>query len=230
MTGFLSQDAVTYEVREQITFAMLPAHDYGVAGSCVTQTGIEPASDYAQGGSGRGTAMGLGIGGRIGLQHILSPPEERTPTWWGLRIGAGLDLGLMYAHVDTGIADPSGQLCNHLKSAGTTVNYQGSTVLLAQASVLLGAQMGFGSEHDDGAWHGVVLGVAWAPAVTWFKPWVRDSDAAASLLGLELTVDFATIAKGAERTSGKRLALVVMMPVQDRGPVVVTGGFGVVWY
>jgi hypothetical protein len=229
MTGGL-HDAVTYEVREQVTFALLPTHDYGVSGQCITDTGTERASIYAQGGSGRGTAMGIGLGGRIGLTHVLTPPEERTPTWWGLRVGAGLDLGLLYGNVDTGIPDATGSLCARLKNDGVAVGYQGSTVFVGQLSVLFGAQMGLGSESDDGAWKGVVLGAAWAPAVTWFKPWVAEGDVAGSLLGTELTVDFATIAKGEQRESGKRLSLFVMLPTQDHGPVVVTGSFGVVWY
>ena len=223
------QDDVTFELRQLVTFALLPAHDYGVSGTCSTGTGVEPASIYAQGGSGRGNGFGAGVGGRVGFTHLVSPPGEGL-TWWGVRAGAGLDLALMYATVDTGIGDTSGQLCARLKADGTQVGYQGSSVLLGQASVLLGAQMGMGSRGDDGAWHGLVLGAAWAPAMTWFKPWVSGGDVTASPLGTELTVDFATLARGTAKESGKRVALFLLLPTQDHGPLVVTASFGVVWF
>jgi hypothetical protein len=225
-----AQDAVTYEIREQIAFALMPIRDYGVNGMCSTGTGVAPGSVFAQGGSGRGTGLGAGLGGRVGYLHLVSPPAERANTWWGLRVGAGLDLGLMYANVDTGIPDVTGQLCARLKTDGTQVGYQGSSVLLAQLSVLFGGQMGLGNIADDGAWHGVILGAAWAPALTYFKPWVSDGEGGASYLGTELTLDFATIAKGTAKESGKRVALYVLLPSQDHGPVVVTASFGVVWY
>jgi hypothetical protein len=225
-----AQDTVTYEVREQITFALLPTHLYGVNGTCSTGTGTAPASVYDPGGSGRGNGAGAGVGGRIGFQHVVTPPTEHSQTWWGLRMGAGLDLDMLYAKVDTGIPDVSGQLCERIRGDAPQVGYQGSSVLLTQMSVLFGAQMGAGSIGDDGVWHGLILGAAWAPAVTWTKPWVANGDLGASILGTELTLDFATLTKDTLRESGKRVALYFLLPTQDRGSVVVTASFGVVWF
>ncbi len=221
---------VRYEVREEVTAALLPAHDYGVTGMCATGTGLAPASDFAQGGSGRGEGFGAGVGGRIFYRDADMAAPRQGSTWWGLRLGAGLDLNLLYAKVATGIPDMSGKLCARVRSDGAGVQYAGSSVLLAQIPILFGAELGVGSSAEDASWHGMVLGAAWAPALSYFQPWAGTAALSASYLGTELTLDFAIVRNGAARAAGKRAAVFLLLPVREEGPLVLTLSFGAVWY
>jgi hypothetical protein len=224
----LADGAVSFEVREQLAAAMLPAHHYDVTGSCATGTGLAPASVYAQPVSARGNAFGAGVGGRVGYRIASARQGDGNSTWWGLRLGAGLDLDLLYGHVDTGIGDLSGTLCARIKSDGVQPSFQGSSVFLAQISAFVGGEVGLGKLGDDSSWHGVVLGAGLAPAIAVFKPWVSDVEVDGGLLGLELTVDFATLTAGAPREAGKRVAIFLLLPSHDDGPLVVTASFGLV--
>lgn len=221
-------DAVRYEVREQLTGALLPSHGYGVSGVCATGSGVVPASIYAHGGSGRGAGMGIGVGGRVAYHHPLTTPKARGTTWWGLRFAAGLDLNLLYAKVDVGIPDVAGQLCARVKSDGTDVQYKGSTVLLLQLPAFVGAELGLGARGANE--HEIVLGVGWAPAITYLQPWVTSGDLTAGLLGTEITVDFVGPSDGDRHPTTKRAAVFLLLPVKDQGPVIMTVSFGVVWY
>jgi hypothetical protein len=176
--------------------------------------------------------MGAGVGGRIFYQDAATPqpPRESGGSWWGLRVGAGLDLDLLYAKVPTGIADMSGKLCARVKSDGAEVQYAGSSALLLQVPIFIGAELGLGASDEGANWHGIVLGAAWAPALTFIKPWATGGDLNASYLGTELTVDFATVHPGPSREAGKRAAVFLLLPVRDDGPVVLTLSFGAVWY
>jgi hypothetical protein len=223
---------IRYEVREEISGAIFPSHNYPVTGMCATGTGLAPASIFAQGGSGRGEGLGAGVGGRIFYQDAATPrpSPEGGSTWWGMRVGAGLDLDLLYGKVPTGISDMSGKLCARVKSDGADVQYAGSSVLLLQMPIIFGAQLGLGASDESANWHGIVLGAAWAPGLTYIKPWGTGGDLNASYLGTELTVDFATIHAGPSREPGKRAAVFLLLPVRDDGPVVLTFSFGAVWY
>jgi hypothetical protein len=147
-----------------------------------------------------------------------------------MRVGAGLDLDLLYAKVPTGIGSMAGKLCARVRSDGANVQYEGSSVLLLQVPIFFGAELGLGSTDENATWHGIVLGAAWAPALTYFKPWSTEGDLNASYLGAELTIDFATVHPGPTREAGKRAAVFLVLPVRDDGPVVLTLSFGAVWY
>ena len=220
--------ALVYEVREEIAGALMPAHDYAVTGECATGSGLAPGSIYAQGQTGRGAGLGAGIGGRAGYLLAVNPPTAGQSSWWGVRLQAGLDMGLMYARVDTGMPDVTGQLCAQVESNGARVQYRGSTVFYAQFSAAVGAQFGFGDGGRADAWHGLVFGAAIVPAVTYLNPWVADSSLDGSFLGTELTLDFARMAYGTAQEDAKRVSLFLLLPPEDRGTTVVTLSFGVV--
>ncbi len=222
--------ALVYEVREQVDGALLPAHEYAVTGQCATGTGLAPGSVYAQGQTGRGAGLGAGIGGRAGYLLAMTPPAPGQSSWWGLRFVGGLDLGLLYGRVDTGLPDVSGQLCAQVESGGAKVQYRGSTIFLAQFSASFGAQVGFGGTSDSEGWHGLVLGAAIVPTLTYLNPWVADSSLGFSFLGTELTLDFATLASGTAQEDAKRVSLFLVLPPEDHGPMVATVSFGVVWH
>lgn len=222
--------SVIYEVREQLDGALLPVHDYPVSGECATGTGVAPASVYSQGGSGRGAGLGAGVGARVAYLAAVSPPAVGRSFWWGIRAAAGLDLALLYARVDTGLPDVSGQLCERLKDDGVGVQYRGSTVLMTQLSITLGAQLGLGETTASDGWQGIVLGAALVPAVTYLQPWVAGGSVDGSFVGMELTLDFAKVANGTAQESGKRVALFLSLPTEDQGPMFTTLSFGVVWF
>jgi hypothetical protein len=218
-----------FEVREHVDGALLPAHDYGVAGQCATGSGVAPGNIYAQGQSGRGAGLGAGLGGRAGMLIAMSPPTPGQSSWWGLRIVGGLDLALVYARVDTGMPDVTGQLCARLETQGASVQYRGSTVLMGQLSAGFGAHLGLGDASRSDAWHGVVLGAALVPTLTYLQPWVTAATVDGSFLGIELTLDFATMQFGTAEESAKRLALFLLFPPEDKGPMTAQLSFGIVW-
>jgi hypothetical protein len=220
---------VTYDVRQQVTGVLLPSRDFAVTGSCATGTGLAPASVYAPGGSGRGSGLGVGIGGRVAYQDATSAPQGRSASWWGFRVGAGLDIALLYAKVPTGIPDMTGKLCARVKSDGAEVQYAGSSVLLLQIPVFVGAMLGLGTGAEKEIWRGIVLGAAWAPTLTYLKPWVATDSLDASFLGMELTLDFATVRRDSGHEAGKRAALFLLLPARQNGPAVLTLSFGAVW-
>jgi hypothetical protein len=226
-----SDGNVSYEIREQVTAVVLPGHDYDVTGKCATGTGLAPASVFAPGASGRGWGLGAGVGGRLGYQRPARPPNHDGSTWWGFRGGGGLDLAFFYGNVPTGIADMSGMLCERVKANGAQVEYKASSVLLVQASLFAGAELGLGTAGADGSWRGVVLGAALAPAINFLQPWVTRGDFDGSYLGTELTLDFASWHPGPEpQDPAKRISLFILLPPQHNGPVIFTLGFGAVWY
>jgi hypothetical protein len=225
-----ADDTVTYEIREQITGALLTSHDYGVSGTCATGSGTVPASIYAQGGSGRGKALGPGVGGRVFYSNLAAPPIERSSTWWGFRMGIGLDIDLLYGRIDTGIPDMTGKLCARVKSDGADVQYRGSSVLFLQLPAFFGAEMAFNNTvHEDGSRHSIVLAAGWAPAMILSVPWVAKPDFDGSFLGTEVTLDFATWRPAPEHQERKRASIFLLLPPQDHGPAVITLSFGAVW-
>jgi hypothetical protein len=159
----------------------------------------------------------------------MSPPTPGQSSWWGLRVVGGLDLALVYARVDTGMPNVTGQLCARLENEGASVQYRGSTVLMGQLSASLGAHLGIGDASQADAWHGVVLGAALVPTITYLQPWVADATVDGSFLGIELTVDFATMPYGTAEESAKRVALFLLFPPEDKGPMTAQLSFGVVW-
>jgi hypothetical protein len=227
--GARADDAVTYEIRQQITGALLPTHGYDVTGSCATGTGLAPASVYASGSSGHGEGLGVGVGARLGYEYTAASASGAGVRWRGFRVGGGLDLALLYGSVPTGMPSVSGDLCARVKNDGVQVQYQGSSMLLAQVPLFLGVEVGMGADEGNTGSHGVVFGAAWAPALTYVKPWVVDGDVSASYLGAELTLDFGTMRQGDSREASKRIAVFLLLPPDSSGPAVLTVSFGAVW-
>jgi hypothetical protein len=170
------------------------------------------------------------VGGRAFYRDAPRPPAgSGNSTWWGVRVGGGLDVDLLYAKVPLGIPDMSGKLCQSVKSEGAQVQYGDSSVLLLQIPATMGGELGLGSTDGTATWHGIVLGAAWAPTLTVLQPWITGGDVSASYLGTELTVDFASLDPTGDRISSKRLAAMLILPVRENGPLVLTLSFGAVW-
>ncbi len=213
-----------YELREELTGVLLPGHRDAVAGKCATGTGAAPAAAYA-GEVGVGMGLGAGLGMRAFYQDARARSNASEWSWWGLRLGAGLDANLLYAKVP---ANPSKRLCLDVERTGSDVQYQDSSVLLVQVPLLLGAEVGLGNP-SGASWEGVVLGWAWAPTLTVVKPWIAPADFEVSCLGTELTLDFGAT-RGVGAHEGKRVAVFLLLPVLDGAPTVLTLSFGAAWY
>jgi hypothetical protein len=125
--------------------------------------------------------------------------------------------------------DLSGTLCAHDQHDTVDVRYQGSALVLAQIPLFLGPQFGVGAGGGRVEWNGVVLGVAWAPAVTYVQPWHDSGILDMRLLGTELTLDFASLHPGTAREASKRIAAYLLFPADSRGPIILTVSLGVVW-
>jgi hypothetical protein len=217
---------IHYEVREEAVGVLIPSHRDAVSGDCATGTGDGPAAEYVHGGTGSGWGLGAGLGGRAYYQDPSAHANPREPIWWDLRLGAGLDVDLLYAKVPT---ITQGKLCALVAQAGADVRYEDSSVLLVQVPAVVGAEMGLRT-RDDATWHGIVLGWAWTPALTILKPWVTDGYVGASLLGTELSLDLAMARGVAAQEAIKRLAVFLVLPMTEDGPATMTLSFAGVWY
>jgi hypothetical protein len=224
-----AQGAMTYEVRDEIAGMLFPTQDYPIKGSCATGSGVAPASLYASGSSGRGFGLGAALGLRAGYQIVINTPDGSGRTWWGGRVGLGLDIGLLYTRTPSGLTDTSGELCARIRSDGSQVQYQSSSMLLAQFPFFIGTQFGVGTQGGGDDWRGVVLGAAWAPAITYLKPWDAGGQLNLDLFGTELTLDFASLRNGTPNEAAKRIALYLLVPVENRA-VTAFLSFGLVWH
>jgi hypothetical protein len=221
----LAEGGIGYELRQEITGVLIPSHPYAVSGSCASGTGPAPASGYVHGRTGSGSGIGGGLGGRAFYEEAPGHPNALASTWWGLRVGAGLDVDLLYAKVPT---DTSGRLCPLVTRPGADVQYVDSPVLLLQIPAILGGELGLRTGESP-IWRGIVLGWAWAPALTILKPWVTNGRLDVSVLGSELTMDFAAGRGTVPQEAGKRVAVFLLLPTTDGGPAVMTLSFGGVW-
>jgi hypothetical protein len=224
-----AQGRPVFEFRQELAGVLMPSNNYKVSGACATGDGLAPASLYAPGENARGVGIGAGVGVRVGYQYVVSPPTGTRPTWWGFRLGLGFDLALLYTRVPAGMPDLSGTLCAHDQHDTVDIRYQGSALVLAQIPLFLGPQFGVGAGGARTEWNGVVLGAAWAPAVTYVQPGLEGGILDMRLLGTELTLDFASLHPGTVHEASKRIAAFLLFPAAARGPMILTVSFGVVW-
>jgi hypothetical protein len=221
----LAEGGIGYEFRQEIAGVLIPSRPYAVAGTCASGTGPAPASGYVHGATGSGWGIGGGLGGRAFYEEAPGHPNPLASTWWGLRLGAGVDVDLLYAKAPT---DTPGRLCRLVARPGAAVQYKDSSVLLVRIPVLFGAELGLRTGEGPN-WRGMVLGWAWAPAFTMLKPWTTVGHLEGSVLGSELTMDFAAERGLVPWEAGKRVAVFLLLPTGDSGPAVMALSFGGVW-
>jgi hypothetical protein len=223
---------LSYELHADLTSVFFRTQSFPVTGTCLTGTGIAPVSVYGQTSNGRGVGEGPAIGASASYMHFVMPKATGDSPWWALRAGGGIDLGVLYGNVPTGVTPVAGDLCPKFEKATHDVDYGDGPLLLFQVPFHLGVQMGLGNFHDGYAWRGIVLGAGWAPTFTYLKPSGVGGHGHVSLAGMELSLDFTTLYG---RTDGHpqrhiRFSALLLPATESGAPFMMTFAFGAVWY
>ena len=224
---------LTYELRVAITGIVLPTRKFELSGECATGSGLAPASMYGQFATDSGRAAGGGVGARLGYMYLSRIEPDGASTWWSLRAGAGLDLQVLHSQLPVGLEEIKGELCSRVVRTRHQVVTRSSSLVLAHVPLTFGAQLGLGGFDDGMVWRGVVLGAAWAPSYVQIWPWVGDASSHVNPLGLELTIDLATIHATSKRRSTEpqlRFSLYLAPSLDASQPTIGMLGFGPTWY
>ena len=222
-----------YELRVAITGILLPSRKFELSGECATGTGLAPASMYGQFATDSGRAAGGGVGARLGYMYMSHIEPEGTTSWWSMRAGAGLDLQILHSQIPVGLKEVNGELCSRVVRTRHEVETRSSSLVLAHVPLTFGAQLGLGGFDEGMVWRGVVLGAAWAPSYVQIWPWVGDSSSHFNPLGLELTLDLATIHATTTKRSLEpqfRFSLFLGPSLDASQPTIGMLGFGPAWY
>jgi hypothetical protein len=224
--------SASYELRAELTGVFYPTQSFPVLGTCETGTGVVPVSVYGRTSGGPGIGGGPSFGARAAYMHFFLPKRRGDSPWFALRFGAGLDFGIPYGHVATGVAPASGDLCAKFEKDAHAVDYADDAMLMLQAPLNAGVHVGIGGYRSQTSWRGIVLGVAWTPTFDLIKPWTQDARPSVSWLGVELTLDFTTLDTRVDHTPQQQLRLSIMLlpGMQQGAPFIATLGLGAAWY
>ena len=224
---------LTYELRVSVTGVLLPSKTFGLSGECATSSGFAPASMYGQLATDSGRGAGGGVGGRLGYAYLSRIEPDGASSWWSLRAGAGLDLQVLHSQVPIGIKAVNGELCSLVARTAHEVETRSSGLLMAHVPLTFGAQVGLGSFEDGIVWRGIVLGAAWSPSYLQIWPWIGDASSYFNPLGIELTLDLATMHATSKKRSPEaqfRVSLFLAPSLDVTQPTVGMLGFGPAWY
>lgn len=216
-----------------LTGVILPRETFELRGQCATGSGFAPAEIYGQTADDRARGFGGGAGVRVSYMYMSRlDPTTGSRAWWGLRLGLGLDLHLVYADTPIGIAPQDGGLCSSLAKTSHPVEHAGRPLAIATIPLHLGGYVGLGS-FGGWSWRGAVLGVAWAPASTHVGLFADAGWSRFNYLGFELTLDLVTLHARTPRDrpgAHTRISAFFAPPPDQTHPVVATLGVGATWY
>lgn len=229
-----SGGGMSYELRIEVSGVLLPSKKFGLTGNCANGTGLTSASIYGHEATDRGRAAGGGLGGRVGYMYMSHIEPAFASSWWALRVSSGLDVQVLHSRIPTGLGTIDGELCAQVAKAKYEVASMNTSLLFAHVPLHFGAHIGLGKFDDALVWRGAVFGVAWSPSFVQIWPWRGgDADHHFNALGVELTVDLATLhaaSMARPLDSNFRFALSFTPSVDDSQPTVATLSLGPVWY
>lgn len=225
---------MSYELRANLMGLVLPKETFGLTGFCATGVGSTEASVFGQSASDATRGVGGGVGGRVSYMHIPLLEPGVSSSWWSFRFGAGLDLDLLHARVPQGIPPLHGELCSQVVRTDHDVSVRSEALPVAHVPVQLGVLLALGSFRDATVWRGIVVGAAWSPSYLQVGlPWNNAASGYFHHLGLELTVDIATlnaVRPGRRTEPHLRVAFFIAPAITSGLPVIGSIGVGPVWY
>ena len=207
----------TYEVKATGTFmdlGQMPVNDFKMCG--VNPVIVKGSADAAGGGVGGGV--------RGGAIYLVPPNPDGYGFWYAGRVGVGLDVNVMTLKMPTGIdvTNP----CS--SSTASSYIFSSTSVTQMQIPFNIGGHIGLGKIKDNGKWKGVVLGLAWAPSITYFQASGGAGQTDFNATGFEFDIDVTSM-EALAKEAHFRLSGFVLPPVGSL-PLFVTVGVGAVWY
>jgi hypothetical protein len=180
------------------------------------------------GGGGGGAAL------HIGYMYLSAPDITKSTTWYGLRMGTGLEFAYVaYGHrtdaiIKAGLRAADGTMLIQGSAEGGATKWGSSRLIMIPFA--LGGQVGLGKFWGDNRWNGVTLGFDYRPTYYHSKP----SDFASATdgfnpLGMQLTLNIGSLELGSKPDSSFRMSAMLLPPVGDR-PTFLNLGFGIGWF
>ncbi len=194
--------------------------------------GTNPETNELEIGKATTYGVGLGLGLDLSVMYLPLPdPASGSTSWAAFRAGIRLDASGLYVRpplkytykVDT----TTGQV------TGRDTKYDNVAYIYGVLPFQLGVHFGFGDFRLPTLWRGIVLGVAYSPAVIFSLKVGEKEDAAESVFnygGFELSADITKLEVGGGSQPQVRLSALVLPRVNDEVPWLASFGVGAVWY
>lgn len=194
--------------------------------------GTNPETNELEIGKATTYGVGLGLGLDLSVMYLPLPdPASGSTSWAAFRAGIRLDASGLYVRpplkytykVDT----TTGQV------TGRDTKYDNVGYIYGVLPFQLGVHFGFGDFRLPTLWRGIVLGVAYSPAVIFSLKVGEKEDAAESVFnygGFELSADITKLEVGGGSQPQVRLSALVLPRVNDEVPWLASFGVGAVWY
>lgn len=211
----------TYEVRGMLTSVLIPHQGF---------SGKNPVTGATDHGQANTLGIGGGVGVRVGMLYLpLGDPRVSSGNFAAFRLGAGIDGSVLY------VRQPSGY---DYQGSGSTVTgrdtrYSDRAWLYGVASAQLGLHVGIGSYQTSTIWRGVVLGVAYSPALLYQLDIASLSGKGKiNPAGAEVDLDLTSLKaqKGTSAESQIRLSAFLMPRIKSDLPWLLQLGLGAAWY
>ena len=210
----------TYGIRAMMTGLLIPDVQYIDRNPVSTELEVGKKNTYGIGG---------GIGAHVSFLFMPLPKPGEGKGWQGFRIGAGLDLNVLYVRPPVGYTY---HLSNNQLSSRDT-QYENKAFLYAIVPLQLGVQFGLGDFRATNLWRGVALGLAYSPAVITTLEIGQNQDKAQTNFnygGVELDLDITKLESAENANSQIRLFAMLLPKVNDKVPWLASAGIGAVWY
>lgn len=164
--------------------------------------------------------LGVGVTTRLSLQYLSLPRDGECQNWLGAYFAGGIGGSAF-----VGIRNRVEWQDRRESGMGEPGTFGVLTVPLA-----VGFTSGVGSSEEEGSWHGFAWGLGYAPALT-VVPYGGSTNAIEfSWAGFEVTIDPGMKVVAGEATRSSRIRAHVVLPAADNGPLMVSVGYGWVWW
>ncbi|MBI3202812.1 MAG: hypothetical protein HYZ29_14835 [Myxococcales bacterium] len=212
---------VSYGAHAQATGLIIPNTPFASQNPETGDLDIGKATTYG---------VGLGVGLDLSVMYLPLPePASGSTSWAAVRAGLRLDLSGLYVRppLEYSYRTHNGQVTSR------DPKYDNLAYLYGVLPFQLGVHFGFGDFRLPTLWRGVVLGVAYSPAMIFSLKVGEKEDATQSSFnygGIELSADIAKIEAGAGSQPQIRVSALLLPRVKDDLPWLASAGVGAVWY
>lgn len=211
---------VSYEVKALITGILMPEQNL----PCTSPSGrFNPA-----GGVGRGGGGGGGAGGRVGFMYLAPPDPEGSNTWYAFKVSSGVDFSYFAFSQPTIWRSSSERDC-----LSGSAEYINTSLLSLNVPFPVGVHFGLGGFGSAERWRGLVLGLSYAPSITYTKPSEGDGTSTFNPAGFDISFDITSLEATLDSMAAAahfRINVFILPPVTKDTPLFGTLGLGAVWY